>query len=92
MPHGHSKKGDKGGHGGISLMSILVNMILDLVINRKVNKAAKAVHDDPDIKQNLKNLQVSVDKVRSHFEDWCESHPEECEKLKNDPEMGRMYR
>jgi predicted SnoaL-like aldol condensation-catalyzing enzyme len=92
MPHGHSKKGEKGGHGGISLMSILVNMILDLVINRKVNKAAKAVNDDPRIKQHMKDIQTATDKVKLHFEEWCKENPEECDKLKNDPELGGLYR
>ena len=90
MAHGKNHGGKS--HGGLSLMSIFINMIVDLIINRKVNKAAEKVHDDPGVKQSLKDLDFHVQRVKSHFEEWCTEHPEECEKLRNDPELGSFYK
>lgn len=79
------------GTGDISLMSLLINMIVDLVVNRKVNKAAKAIKNDATAQAALRDLDAAATRVKTRFNKWCEENPEECSKLQSDPLIGKYY-
>lgn len=79
------------GTGGINLMSLLINMIVDLIVNRKVNKTAKLIKNDPIAQSALRDLDSAAGRVKARFNKWCEENPEECSKLQNDPILGKYY-
>lgn len=85
----HGKKGHGAGHAGgaLSLVSILMNAIADLLVNRKVHKVADKVKGDPEVKKAIDNANDAYAELEASMQDYCERYPEYCEKIANMPFM-----
>lgn len=91
MPHGHKKKAEHGGHGGLSLMSILMNAIADIIAGKQVNKILNKVKGDEKTKQSIKDLDSAYKQLGNNLKSYCEKYPQYCQDILNDPELKRKY-
>lgn len=89
MPH--NKKSGSHGSGGMSLVSILMSALSDIIVNKKVNKVLDKVKKDPNVNQSVKSFKSSVDKLGSSLKTYCEKYPEYCQDLLNDPALKKKY-